>query len=116
MILKKFDDLEVKTYPAGAAKNVKGRVALGKADGAGNFCMRVIEVGVDGQTPFHAHDYEHEVYILQGSGQVLRDGEWLDFGPSDVCFIPANEEHQFRNSGREALRFICVIPAGPPEL
>ena len=33
------------------------------------------------------------------------------FKPGDVIFVPANEEHQFCNTGRDACEFICLIPA-----
>jgi quercetin dioxygenase-like cupin family protein len=33
-----------------------------------------------------------------------------------VVFIPGNEEHQLKNAGDELFTFVCVIPAGAPEL
>ena len=42
------------------AKDVIGRVVVGKADGADNFCMRIFELAPGGYTPRHAHPWEHE--------------------------------------------------------
>ncbi len=93
-----------------------GRVAVGKADGAANFCMRVFELGQNGSTPRHSHEWEHEIFFHKGKGQVLKNGEWQDVSPGDVAFIPGGEDHQIRNAGEGDLVFVCVIPAGYPEL
>lgn len=98
------------------AKGVTGRVLIGKADGADKFCMRLFELDPDGHTPKHQHDWEHEIFIHAGSGAVLRNGQWVPLQPGTAVFIPANEEHQIRNTGDVPLVFICLIPAGPPEL
>ena len=36
------------------AKGVSGRVAIGKADGADHFCMRVFELAKSGYSPRHS--------------------------------------------------------------
>lgn len=98
------------------AKGVTGRVVIGKADGAPNFCMRVFELDKSGFTPRHAHDWEHEVFFHSGHGEVWRNGEWQPVSPGSVAFIPGNEEHQIRNTGDEKLAFVCLIPSGAPEM
>ncbi len=45
------------------AKGVSGRVVIGKADGAPNFCMRVFELDAGGCSPKHSHDWEHEIFF-----------------------------------------------------
>ncbi len=52
-------------------QNVAGRVMIGKEDGAQNFCMRMFEMGKDGYTPRHTHDWEHEIFVLVGKGEVF---------------------------------------------
>jgi quercetin dioxygenase-like cupin family protein len=116
MKIKKFDEIEVRPYPSDKAKNAVGRVAIGKAEGAENYCMRILQVNKAGNTAFHSHDFEHEVFIHQGVGQVFGNGKWHDFKAGDVMFIPSNEEHQFKNTGEEPVLFVCVIPSGPPEM
>ena len=46
------------------------RWLVGPGDGAPNFAMREFEVAPGGHTPRHSHPYEHEVFVLQGSGVV----------------------------------------------
>ena len=52
--------------------------------------------GTDPQTP-HARD---EIYvILSGSGRFRRGKDETTFGPGDVLFVPAGEEHRFVEFG-----------------
>jgi mannose-6-phosphate isomerase-like protein (cupin superfamily) len=52
--------------------------------------------GNDPQTP-HTRD---EIYvIISGSGHFRRGAEETTFGPGDVLFVPAGEEHRFVEFG-----------------
>jgi quercetin dioxygenase-like cupin family protein len=97
-------------------KNVAGRVMIGEEDGAKNFCMRVFEMGKDGYTPKHIHDWEHEVFVHAGNGEVFVEDKWLPVSKGSAIFVPANIEHQFRNTSDETFTFVCLIPAGAPEI
>ncbi len=106
---QRFDDGEI-------VKGVTGRVLIGQADGADKFCMRVFEIEPQGFTPRHEHEWEHEVIILAGQGEVLQDGAWKAVTPGTAVFVPGNEAHQFRNQSQAPLVFACLIPNGAPEL
>ena len=93
------------------ASGVKMRMLIGPDDGADNFHMRHFEVAPDGHTPQHSHDYEHEVLILSGRGFVKSEQGERWFKVNDVVFVPANEKHQFVNTGAEPCTFICSVPA-----
>lgn len=93
------------------AKDVQMRMLIGPNEGADIFHMRHFEVAPGGNTPHHAHDYEHEVLILKGQGLVRSEGGDRPCKPGDVVWVPANEKHQFRNAGSEPFEFICLIPA-----
>jgi len=107
---------ESKSFDGGAARGVKGRVVVGKADGAPNFCMRVFELAPGGHTPRHVHEWEHEIFVHGGRGAVFHDGEWTPVAPGDAVFVPPGEEHQLKNAGEETFTFVCLIPSGAPEL
>lgn len=79
-------------------------------DGAKNFAMRLFEVQPNGYTPLHQHDWEHEVFILEGNGKTKNKKEEESFKQGDVFFIPPMEWHQFINTGKKTLRFLCLIP------
>ena len=116
MKIANYQDSPSHKYASETAKGVTGRIVIGKEDQADNFCMRIFTVEPGGFTPKHAHDWEHEVFVHSGKGQVYQKGEWCDVQSGAVVFIPRNEEHQFMNRGEEDFIFVCLIPSGAPEL
>ncbi len=96
--------------PVSEAPGVTVRWVIGEADGAPNFAMRVFDVPPGGASPYHAHGFEHEVFILAGKGHVKSEKGNLPFEQGYVVFVPGGETHQFVNDGDGVLRFICVIP------
>ncbi|MFN0131364.1 MAG: cupin domain-containing protein [Phycisphaerales bacterium] len=98
-------------------KGVRMAVMVGREDGAPNFALRHFTVEPGGHSPRHSHDYEHEVYVVEGSGTVLLDGREQTIKAGDVVYVPADHEHQFKASmqavsGQRAvgLRFLCLVP------
>ena len=59
----------------------------------------------------HIHPWEHEVYILEGSGVMMCDGKEYPVVGGDCIFIPGNVEHYtLNNGGRGIMRRIEVNP------
>jgi quercetin dioxygenase-like cupin family protein len=81
--------------------------------GAPNFAMRRFIVEPGGHTPLHTHDWEHEVYIVRGCGEITHGDEVSDFAADTALLVEPGEEHQFRNTGDEPLEFLCLVPNGP---
>lgn len=111
-----YSEQEAKTFDQPPAKAVTGRVVIGRADGANHFCMRVFEIAPGGHTPHHTHDWEHEIFIHEGNGEVYKEGAWVGIAPGSVVFIPAGEPHQLRNTSPSPLVFVCLVPGSAPEL
>ncbi len=82
-------------------------------EGAPNFAMRMFEVAPGGHTPLHTHPYEHEVFILEGEGELRGGLAPRALRPGDAVFVPPDALHQFNNPGRKTLRFLCLIPNPP---
>jgi len=71
-----WKDVEGKTVAESGADGVTIRVLMGDNVGAPNFTLRHFEVAPGGHTPYHTHAWEHEVFVLSGTGKVKRkDGE-----------------------------------------
>lgn len=104
-----YRDVEAKEAEEGASK-LKIRWLITKDMGAENFAMRLFEMDPGGYSPFHSHPWEHEVFVLEGKGIVIGNGEERELNAGDVVFIHPNEQHQFRNNGEETLKFLCLIP------
>ncbi|MEM2875524.1 MAG: cupin domain-containing protein [Candidatus Bathyarchaeia archaeon] len=102
-------DVESKLAEEGA-QETRIRWLITKDDGAKNFAMRLFEVDVGGYTPLHKHAWEHEIFVLEGEGQVLGEEGTKQIVPGDVIYIPPNENHQLKNTGKRKLKFLCLIP------
>lgn len=82
-----------------------------------NFELRYFEIEKGGYTSYGSHYWEHEVFVVKGSGVLKgKDLEGKVFEEKikagDAIFIAQNEEHQFLNYENEPLGFICIIPKG----
>jgi quercetin dioxygenase-like cupin family protein len=114
MRLVHAEALPPEAVPEEGAREVTVRWLLARREGAPNFAMRLFEVAPGGYTPRHQHDWEHEVYVLAGGGEVTTAEGPVSFTAGDAILVPPNEIHQFRNTGSGALRFLCLIPLAPP--
>ena len=115
-ICSHYSSTPFQEFEGEAVHGVSGRVVIGKDDGATHFCMRIFTLAPGGYTPHHSHDWEHEILIHEGDGQVMKERQWVDVSRGSVVFVPGNEEHQFRNNGEKEFVFACLIPKGAPEL
>lgn len=110
MLVRSLDPARTKPVAMDGVKDVRMEILVGRGDGAPNFSMRHFVVEPGGHTPHHAHDYEHEVVILEGEAEVTHGDEKRKIGAGSALYIEANRMHQFRNVGAGALRFICMVP------
>jgi len=110
MIHKSFKDVEPEIPDEKGASKVTIRWLISKKEGAENFAMRLFEIEPGGYTPYHRHEWEHEVFILEGRGKIIQEGIEEELHPGDFLFIPPMEWHQFRNDGDEVLKFLCLVP------
>jgi quercetin dioxygenase-like cupin family protein len=113
MLIRRPEEVEAQPMSMPGASGVRMRLMVGRSDGAPTFAMRLFEVEPGGHTPQHSHNYEHEVLVLGGRGQVLGGvggSTWRPIRAGDVIFIPANETHQFKNIGDQPLQFMCLVP------
>ena len=108
MLVRNREQVEPVTYE-GEAKGVEMRPLITEREGAPHFAMRVFDLAPEGHTPYHTHEWEHEVYILSGTGRVRgKEGERA-LRPGDSVFLAPHEEHQFC-AGTQGLQFICCVP------
>ncbi|NLT35307.1 MAG: cupin domain-containing protein [Gaiellales bacterium] len=109
MKIKKRSDVpswETPGYPA-----VGKQVVLGPEDGSQEIVLRYFTVATGGSTPYHSHDFPHLVKIERGRG-VAVDAEMEEeaLSAGDYVYVPSGEVHCFKNTGTDALEFICIVP------
>jgi quercetin dioxygenase-like cupin family protein len=103
-------EVELETPEEEGIKDMKVRWLIAKKDGAKNFAMRLFEIQPGGYTPLHQHDWEHEVFVLEGNGVERDKTKDVPFKQGDVFYVPPMEWHQFVNNGEDVLKIICLIP------
>ena len=107
-----YRDVEAAKVTVEGARDVTIRWLVSDRDGAPHFQMRLFEVAPGGGTPFHSHDWEHEIFIVKGSGKIVLEGGEKPFGTGHFLFVPAGALHSFQNDGAGVLQFLCMVPSG----
>ncbi len=109
-VIKHYTEIEPLPVEMDGASNASKRLLIGTGDGVQLFSMRMFEIEAKGNSPLHNHDFEHEIYVLEGTGMlVLANGEY-NLTSGSVIYIPAMEKHQLVNTGRGKLIFLCMVP------
>ena len=103
-------DIKLQPVDMEGAAHTQVRWLIGSADGAANFAMRMFEIAPGGHTPRHQHDYEHEIYVLEGEGVVFEGDQQHSLKAGDVVYVNPNDVHQFRNSGSATMKMLCLLP------
>ena len=80
-----------------------------------HFVQPGFEIDPQGHTPKHIHDWEHEVFIVSGSGYVFKDGLEIPIEKDTFLLVPKGELHQFI-AGEDGMNMIRIVPnEGQPD-
>jgi quercetin dioxygenase-like cupin family protein len=109
MKIKKKSEATPESMDSGEVSGIKFYPMITAKDGAPNFAMRLFEIGPDGHSPKHTHDWEHEVFIVSGNGHVFKDGQEIPIEKDTFLLVSKGELHQFI-AGDEGMSMICVVP------
>lgn len=104
------DEAAYSAVSQAGAEGCRMRELITDREGAPTFAMRQFVVQPGGHTPQHEHEWEHEVYVLAGSGEVVTAEGARELAPGDAVLVLPNETHSFRNTGQGEFRFLCLIP------
>lgn len=75
--------------------------------GATAFINGITEFGPGAAIPFHYHNCEESVMLLQGDAMFDIDGKEFRLKPMDTTWIPAGVPHRFRNmSDTEGMKIL----------
>ncbi|MFB0547143.1 MAG: cupin domain-containing protein [Anaerolineae bacterium] len=101
---------EIESQETEYGEGVTVRWVIGEDHGAPHFAMRIFDVQPGQATGFHSHWWEHEVFVLAGTGSVKTKDKQQPIREGTVVFVPGGMDHQFINEGDDLLRFICCVP------
>lgn len=104
------DSIALQNVTMEGSSGCQVRWLLSRDDGAPSFAMRQFEVEPGGFTPRHHHPYEHEIYVVDGEGEVYEGDTPHRIKAGDVVLVKPDDVHQFKNTGDKALKFLCLIP------
>ena len=117
------EDVKIETFPfKGEQREVVGTsirwLSRFGDDGTGypEYGLRYFTIQPGGEIPIHNHFYHQTMYILSGECECYRYDpdteerrETCAAGPGDYIYVPGMEAHGMKNTGREALSFLCCI-------
>lgn len=110
MIVANEKEVPVVTIDNPMVKAAGIKVLVGPDQGWGDYVMRVIELDEAGYSPAHAHPWPHINYMIEGQGVLLMGEQEHPVSAGSYAYVPADTHHQFKNTGKEKLRFICIVP------
>ncbi|WP_426153070.1 cupin domain-containing protein [Pseudomonas sp. DC3000-4b1] len=100
--------------PEAIAKHDRGGGAattplVTKGLGATGFITGFTEFKGGAKIPFHYHNCEETVMLIEGHAWFDIDGESFEVKPQDVTFIPAGVPHRFRNASEtQSMKILWV--------
>ena len=109
MVVKHYTDISPEKV-GGEARSTTIRWLIAEPEGAPNFYMRLFEVEPGGNTPHHEHEWEHEIFIIEGEGELVGDDESFPLNAGDAVFVQGGDIHHLENTGIESMKFLCLVP------
>ena len=77
--------------------------------GARSFITGITEFGPGVAIPFHSHNCEESVVLIEGRALLDIDGLEIELKAQDVTYIPPNVVHRFRNlSKTEPMKILWI--------
>ena len=102
---------ELQTYERGGGARTTPLVS--PSVGARTFITGITEFEPGVAIPFHSHNCEESVVLLEGDAVMEIDGQEIPIQPLDTTFIPPNVVHRFRNVSSTLPMKILWIYASP---
>ena len=114
MIVKHVQEVAINHMDRPGFSNMDARYMLTADDGCPRYALRLMEWAPGGQTSYHRHKEEHEMFVLQGEA-IAVDGENKErrLHAGDALYISPCEGHQIKNAGSGILKMICTVPIFP---
>ncbi len=93
----------------------KGHVLISSDDGAPNYVMlhnNPMQPGAVShpETGGHTHEWEHVVYMLEGTATLVCGGKDYTVSAGDAILVPPNEHHQWKNESQAPVVRVTYNP------
>lgn len=98
---------EIKAHDRGGGARTTPLV--GPAIGAQGFLNGITEFGPGAAIPFHSHNCEESVVLLEGEAVLDIGGQEYPVKPFETTWIPPNVPHRFRNvSATQGMKILWI--------
>jgi quercetin dioxygenase-like cupin family protein len=88
-------------------------ILLSGRNTGGRYCLIDMHIPPGGGPPPHRHDFEESFTLLEGTIEATFRGVKSMVQAGETLHIPSNAPHQFRNTGDQSARLLCICsPAG----
>ena len=92
-----------------------GHVLIASNDGAPNYIMLHNNPMMPGavshpETGGHTHEWEHVVYVLEGTATLVCGGKDYTVSAGDAILVPPNEHHQWKNESQSPVERVTYNP------
>jgi quercetin dioxygenase-like cupin family protein len=81
-----------------------------RSDATARITTGISTYPVGGGAPLHIHNCDEQVTLLEGQGEVEIEGVATPLVPYDSTYIPAGQQHLFRNTGDGPMRILWIYP------
>jgi quercetin dioxygenase-like cupin family protein len=95
MITGHYTDVEAIPQTKYGTQKTVMRWLIGRDQDAPNFAMRLVTIQPGGFVALHEHPYEHEVFVLKGTGRVTEGDESAEVHEGDFVFVTPEVSHGF---------------------
>lgn len=109
-MIGKIKDVAGQNVVSPLAQNAIMKVLVGPNEGWDSHVLRVFELKPNGHTPKHTHAWPHINVVIEGTGVLFLQGVENKVEAGTYAFIPSGELHQFKNTGDQTFKFICIVP------
>lgn len=75
------------------------------------FCMRSVRLEPGGATPWRVTPWEHQLYVLAGSGVLAEDGRETPLEPGTAVLVREGVGFAVRNDGDGPLEYLDMVPS-----
>lgn len=103
-----YKDISAEKVETQGAEKVTMRWLISDKHGAPNFAMRMLHISAGGNTPYHNHGWEHENFVVEGSGTLVCEGVEYELSEGMIAYVPPSAMHQFKSSA--GMSFLCMVP------
>ncbi|MFN8532916.1 MAG: cupin domain-containing protein [Dehalococcoidia bacterium] len=84
---------------------------VGGEVGATNLSTGMTLIPPGGAIPFHTHNVEESVVLLEGIADVEVGGQTFRLNQYDTTYMPAGIPHRFKNVGDTTMRILWIYPS-----